>query len=125
MRGTGSALFVAILLMIAGVLNIVDGIAAVGNSHFWVNETQFVFSSLQNMGLDHDHPRCDPADRIAVAARRRRVRPGDRDRGREPRGDPGALLDIGGAHPWWAVGVFAVCIICVHGLVVLGEPKSA
>ena len=37
----------------------------------------------------------------------------------------GALLDIGGAHPWWALGVFAVCVICIHGLVVLGEPKTA
>ena len=61
MRGTGSALFVAILLMIAGVLNIVYGIAAVGDASFWVNETQFVVSSLQYMGLGHDHPGRDPA----------------------------------------------------------------
>ena len=36
----------------------------------------------------------------------------------------GALLDVGGAHPWWALGVFAICLICIHGLVVLGEPET-
>ena len=36
----------------------------------------------------------------------------------------GALLDVGGAHPWWALGIFAVCVVCIHGLVVLGEPKE-
>ena len=36
MRGVGSALFVGILLMIAGVLNIIYGIAAVGNASFCV-----------------------------------------------------------------------------------------
>src|ERR1700722_4250689 len=50
MRGVGSALFVGILLMIAGILNIVYGIAAVGNAHFWVNDTQFVFSTLHTWG---------------------------------------------------------------------------
>ena len=50
MRGVGSALFVGILLMIAGVLNIIYGIAAVGDASFWVNNTQFVFSSLHTWG---------------------------------------------------------------------------
>jgi hypothetical protein len=35
----------------------------------------------------------------------------------------GALSDVGGAHPWWALGVFAICIICIHGLVVF-EPAE-
>lgn len=34
----------------------------------------------------------------------------------------GSLLAVGGAYPFWALGVFALCVICVHGLVVLGEP---
>src|SRR5271155_2307085 len=50
MRGVGSALFVGILLMIAGVLNIIYGIAAVGNASFFVNDTQYVFSSLHTWG---------------------------------------------------------------------------
>ena len=50
MRGVGSALFVGILLMVAGVLNIVYGIAAVGDSKFYVGETHYVFSSLHTWG---------------------------------------------------------------------------
>jgi len=50
MRGAGSALFVGILLMVAGVLNIIYGIAAVGDSSFWAGETRFVFSSLHTWG---------------------------------------------------------------------------
>ena len=50
MRGVGSALFVGILLMVAGILNIIYGIAAVGDSNFYVNDTQFVFSNLHTWG---------------------------------------------------------------------------
>jgi hypothetical protein len=46
MKGTGRAVFVAVLLLIAGTLDIIYGIAAVGNAHFFAN-TQYVFSSLR------------------------------------------------------------------------------
>lgn len=122
MRGTGSALFVGILLMIAGVLNIIYGIAAVGDADFWVGNTQFVFSSLHTWGwitiilgviqLTGSFSLLGGGvyGRLVglVAA---------------VLGAVGALLDVGGAHPWWALGVFAICLVCIHGLVVLGEPE--
>ena len=37
-RGLGRAVFVAILLMLAGTLNIIYGIAAIADGNFWVNE---------------------------------------------------------------------------------------
>jgi hypothetical protein len=49
MRGLGRALFVAILLLIAGTLNVIYGIGAVSNAHFFDN-TVFVFSSLHTWG---------------------------------------------------------------------------
>ena len=124
MRGVGSALFVGILLLIAGVLNIIYGIAAVGNASFWANDTQFVFSSLHTWGwitiilgvIQLTGAFSLFAGNIygrvigLVAA---------------TLGALGALLDVGGAHPWWALGVFAICLVCIHGLVVLGEPKEA
>ena len=36
----------------------------------------------------------------------------------------GALLAVGGAYPFWALGVFAICLWCIHGLIVLGEPME-
>ncbi len=123
MRGAGSALFVGVLLLVAGVLNVVYGIAAVGNSSFWAGETRFVFSSLHTWGwvtiilgviqltaafslfAGNAYGRV-----VGIVA--------------ATLGAIGALLDIGGSHPWWAIGVFAICVICIHGLVVLGEPEN-
>lgn len=34
----------------------------------------------------------------------------------------GALLAVGGAFPFWSLGVFALCVIVLHGLIVYGEP---
>ena len=49
MRGVGRVVFVAILLLTAGTLNIIDGIAAVSNAHFF-DGTQYAFSSLHTWG---------------------------------------------------------------------------
>lgn len=49
MKGAGRAVFVAVLLLIAGTLNIIYGIGAASNAHFFAN-TQFVFSSLHTWG---------------------------------------------------------------------------
>ncbi|HEY4830675.1 MAG TPA: hypothetical protein VIH85_28160 [Solirubrobacteraceae bacterium] len=50
MRGLGRAMFAAILLIIGGVLGVIYGIAAISNSHFFVNDTKFVFSDLKTWG---------------------------------------------------------------------------
>jgi hypothetical protein len=124
MRGAGSALFVGILLMLAGVLNIIYGIAAVGDANFWVNNTQFVFSSLHTWGWI-----TIILGIIQLTASLSLLGGGAYGRFvglvAAMLGALGALLNIGGAHPWWALGVFAMCLICIHGLAVLGEPENA
>jgi hypothetical protein len=123
MRGAGSAVFVGILLMIAGILNIAYGIAAVGNSHFYLNDTNYLFSSLHTWGWI-----TIVLGVIQLTASLSLFGGGNYGRVvgifAATLGAIGALLDIGGAHPWWALGVFAICVICVHGLVVLGEPET-
>ena len=94
MRGAGSALFAGIVLMVVGVLNIVYGIAAVSDSKFYVEDTHFVFTTLHTWGW------------IAIVL-----------------GAIGALLNIGGPHPWWNIGIFAVCVWVIYSLTVLGEPE--
>ena len=37
----------------------------------------------------------------------------------------GALLSIGGNYPWWSLGVFALCVYVVHGIVVYGGEERA
>ncbi len=36
-----------------------------------------------------------------------------------------ALLAIGGTHPFWSLGVFALCPWILHGLVIYGEDENA
>jgi hypothetical protein len=121
-RGAGRALFAAILLTIAGTLNIIYGIAAIADGDFFVagNTTYVVFDlsawgwillllgvvqltggfSLMSGGVYGRVIGLAAASFGAVAA----------------------LLGIAGTHPFWSLGIFALCLIVIHGLVVYGEP---
>jgi len=123
MRGVGSALFVGILLMVAGVLNIIYGIAALGNSSFYTTNTQYIFSGLHTWGWT-----TIILGVIQLTAAFSLFAGGTYGRVvgiiAATLGAVGALLDVGGAHPWWSLGIFAICLICIHGLLVLGEPRE-
>jgi hypothetical protein len=123
MRGAGSALFVGILLMIAGVLDIVYGIAAVGNSSFYTADTTYVFSSLHTWGWI-----TIILGIIELTAAFSLFGGGAYGRVvgiiAATLGAIGALLNVGGGHPWWSLGVFAICLVCIHGLAVMGEPEN-
>ncbi len=121
MRGLGRAMFVAILLLIAGTLNVIYGIAAISEAHFFTDAgSHYVFSSLNTWGwitlilgiiefiAGFSLLGGNAFGRIVgiVAA---------------SLGAIGALLSIGGANPFWSLGIFALCVICIHGLVVYGE----
>ncbi len=49
-QGSGWITFAAIMLGIAGVLNIVYGIAAIDDAQFYAGHTEFVISSLKTWG---------------------------------------------------------------------------
>ena len=124
MRGAGSAVFAAILLLVAGTLNIIYGFGAVGDAHFFTDSgAHYVFSSLHGWGW------------ITVILGVIQLTAGfslfaGGTYGRvigivaATLGAIGALLSIGGAYPFWSLGVFAICIIVIHGLAVLGEPET-
>ncbi len=123
MRGLGRSIFVAVLLMIAGVLDIVYGVAAVSNSHFYVAEERYVFATVHTWGWIQII-----LGVILVIASLSLMSGGAFGRVvgivAASIAAIGALLDISGPHPWWAIGVFALCVICIHGLFVLGEPET-
>jgi hypothetical protein len=126
MKGVGRTLFVAILLLLAGVLNIIYGIAAVSNAHFFDN-TQYVFSSLHTWGW------------ITIIVGIIQMIAGFSLMGgggfgrvigiiAASIGALESLLSIGGSHPWWSLAIFALCLWILHGLVVFGEedtPRTA
>jgi hypothetical protein len=119
-RGMGRAAFVAILLLIAGVLNIVYGFGAVGDAHFYDGSTHYVIASLHTWGW------------ISVLLGLLQIGAGvsllmGNLFGRivgifaASLGAIAALLAVGGAYPFWSLGIFALCVICIHGLVIYGE----
>ncbi|MSO40386.1 MAG: hypothetical protein EXQ70_00525 [Solirubrobacterales bacterium] len=123
MRGAGRVAFAAILLMIAGVLNIIYGIGAISDASFFVGSTKYVFLSFHTWGW------------ITVLLGVIQLTGGfsligGRTYGRvigivaASLGAIGALLSIGGAFPFWSLGIFALCVIVLHGIVVYGEDEN-
>jgi len=121
-RGVGSAWFVGILLLIVGTLNLFYGIAAVANSSFYGAGERYVFSGLHTWGwitiivgviqftaafslfAGNIYGRVVGLFAATVGAIE-------------------ALANVGGPHPWWSLGVFAVCLWVIHGIWVLGTPE--
>jgi hypothetical protein len=122
MKGVGRAAFVAILLLIAGVLNVIYGIAAVGNAHFFSN-TQYVFSSLHTWGWI-----TIIVGIIQLAAGVSLIGGGGFGRVigifAATIGALESLLSVGGAHPFWSLGIFALCLWVLHGLVIYGVEET-
>lgn len=49
-RGSGWVLFAGLLLLMLGTLNFIEGIAAVGNSHFFIVNARYLVGSLSAWG---------------------------------------------------------------------------
>ncbi len=124
MRGQGRAVFAAVLLLIAGTLNIVYGIGALDNANIFVNDTRFILTNLSTLGW------------VLIILGVIQLTGGfsllaGNTYGRVigiiggSLGAISALLSIGGAYPWWSLALFALCVYVVHGLLVYGEDRAA
>jgi hypothetical protein len=122
MRGAGRATFAAVLLLIAGTLNIIYGIGALDNANIFVNDKRFVLDDLNTMGW------------VLIVLGVIQLTGGfsllaGNTYGRVigmtggSLGAIGALFSVGGANPWWSLAIFALCIYIVHGIAVLGEDE--
>jgi hypothetical protein len=122
MRGAGRATFAAILLLIAGTLNVVYGIGALDSASIFVNEKRFILDDLNTMGW------------VLIILGAIQLTGGfsllaGNAYGRvigiigASLGAIGALFSIGGANPWWSLAVFFLCIWVVYGIVILGEDE--
>ena len=124
MRGAGRAMFAAILLLIAGSLNIVYGIGALDSANIFTNEKRYILTDLNTMGW------------VLIILGVIQLTGGfsllaGNTYGRVigiiggSLGAIGALLSVGGAYPWWSLGIFFLCVYVVHGILVFGEDESA
>lgn len=108
--------FAGVLLLIAGVLNIIYGIAAIGDSKFFTENVVYVFSSLHTWGWI-----------LLILGVLELVAAFSLFSGGEfgrwfgifvaSLNAIGALLAIGGAYPFWSLAIFALSIIIIYKLV--------
>src|SRR3954452_10560973 len=112
---SGWWVFAGILLLVAGVLNIIYGIAAIGDSKFFTENATYVFSGLHTWGWilliigvlelvatfslfsGGEFGRCFGIFIASLNA-------------------IGALLAIGGVYPFWSLAIFALAIIIIYKL---------
>jgi hypothetical protein len=124
MRGAGRALLAAVLLLIAGTINIVYGIGALDDANIFVNDKRFIFTNLNTMGW------------VLIVLGVIQLTGGfsliaGNTYGRVigiiggSLGAIGALFSIGGSYPWWSLAMFFLCIYIVHGIFVYGEDERA
>ena len=124
MRGAGRATFAAVLLLIAGTLNIIYGIGALDSANIYANDTRYIFTNLNTMGW------------VLIILGVIQLTGGfslmaGNTYGRvigivgASLGAIGALLSIGGSNPWWSLAIFALCVYIIQGLLVLGEDERA
>jgi hypothetical protein len=109
-------MFAAVLLIVSGVLNVIYGIAAIGNSSFFVHNTHYVFSNLKTWGWI-----TLILGILEIGASLSLV--GGGAYGRlfaivvASLAAIGALLEIP-AYPFWSLAVFALSLWIIHGLVI-------
>ena len=124
MRGAGRVVFAAVLLLITGTLNIIYGIGALDSANIFTNDTRYIFTNLNTMGW------------VLIVLGVIQLTGGfsllsGNTYGRVigiiggSLGAIGALLSIGGAYPWWSLGIFFLCIYIVHGIMVYGDDETA
>jgi hypothetical protein len=123
-RGAGRVVFVAVLLLFVGTINIIYGIGALDDANVFVNDQRLVFDNLNTLGW------------VLIILGVIQITAGFSLFGGGTYGRVigiiagsigaiEALLSVGGAYPWWSLGVFALCVYVVHGLIVFGEEERA
>ena len=122
MRGTGRATFAAILLLIAGTLNIIYGIGALDSANIFTSETRYILTNLNTLGW------------VMIVLGVLQLTGGfsllsGNTYGRVigiiagSLGAINALLSIGGQNPWWSLAIFFLCVWIVYGIIVLGDDE--
>ena len=125
MRGAGRVVFAAVFLLIVGTLNIIYGIGAVADAHWYVNDTRYILTNLHTLGwvmiilgviqltggysLMAGHAWGRFVGIVGGSL-----------------GAIGALLSMGQSqNPFWELAIFALCVWVVYGIIVFGEDERA
>jgi hypothetical protein len=117
-HGLGWLLFAGIMLLVAGVLNVIYGVAAIGDSSFFVADTKYILSDLNTWGwvmLVLGAVQVIAAFSIWAGSQFGRWF----GIAAASLSAIGALLSIPG-YPFWSLAIFAVDILIIYGLSAYG-----
>jgi hypothetical protein len=121
--GEGWVMFAASMLGLLAVLNFIDGLAAVSNSKFFVNDAQFVISNLNTYGW--------ALIILSVCQAGLAAGIGMRVKGLRWIGvlvaGVNAIVQLTfiPAYPFWSLALFTLDILVIYGLVAYGAKSSA
>lgn len=120
-RARGWVLFAAALLMTLGILNVIDGIAAVGDSQFFVRHAHYVIGDLGSWGWALIV--VGVGQGLTGLAVSRRSALGNLAGIGFALANALSQLMIMQAYPFWSMAIFTVDLLVVYALVVYGGPR--
>ena len=118
-RGYGWVSFSGVLLLMLGTLNVIEGIAAIGNAHFFATNTHFITGSLKTWGWI---VLCIGVLQLAVGL-------GVFVKNQFARWAGVVVLAANAiaqmlmipAYPFWSLALFTLDILAIYGLVAYGR----
>jgi hypothetical protein len=118
-HGAGWVTFSAVLLLMLGTINFIEGIAAISNAHFFVADAHYVIASLNTWGWVA----------LCVGVVQWAVGLGIFVRNQFARWAGVAILALNAvtqlmmmpAYPFWSLTIFAVDIVAIYGLIAYGQ----
>jgi hypothetical protein len=118
-RGYGWVSFAGVLLLMLGTLNIIEGIAAIGNAHFFTANANYIFGSLNAWGWT---VLCIGVFELVVGL-------GVFVKNQFARWTGVVVLSLNAiaqllmipAYPFWSLSIFTLDILAIYGLVAYGS----
>ena len=118
-RGYGWVAFAGVLLLVVGTINLIEGIAAIGNAHFFVRNTHYVFANLNTWGWVV----------LCIGVVQLLVGLGVFAKNQLARWTGVVILSLNAiaqllmmpAYPFWSLCIFAIDILAIYGLVAYGQ----
>jgi hypothetical protein len=117
-RGYGWLVFAGAMLLMLGVMNCIEGIAAISRSHFFVGHAEYVFGDLKSWGWTT----------LILGAAQALIGVGIFLRSQVARWAGVVIASLNAlaqllfipAYPFWSLALFALDILVVYGLVAYG-----
>jgi hypothetical protein len=121
-RGYGWVMFAGTLLLMLGTINFIEGLAAIGNSHFFVNNTHYIAGSLNTWGWVV----------LCVGVAEWGVGVGVFVKNQFARWVGVIVLGVNSivqlmimpAYPFWSLSIFTLDILAIFGLIAYGARIS-